>query len=102
MAQPSSTSPQLFAGIICAGHKEAAIEVPFDPHLLWGMVAERIAPGRRGYRVAAVVNDVAFDSFVVARSRRFRLLLDNECLERIGLQLGERADVSLAPSAIRA
>jgi len=40
-----------FGGTILSGHKENAIEVPFDPAALWGIKPEQLRSGRRCYRV---------------------------------------------------
>jgi hypothetical protein len=34
-----------FKGELIGGHKDAAIEVPFDPAKLWAIAATRLRPG---------------------------------------------------------
>lgn len=59
------------SGVVLAGHKEDAVEVPFDPGVKWEVAIQQIAPGRRGYRVSCRVDATRFDSFIVARSKKF-------------------------------
>ena len=66
------------SGVVQAGHKGDAVEVPFDPGAKWGVAAQQIGPGRRAYRVVCRVGATRFDSCVVARSKKFWLLLSSD------------------------
>lgn len=86
-----------FNGIAQAGHKESAIEVPFDPGAVWRIEVQSIRPGRRGYRVTAVVNGFRFSSHVVARSKKFWLLLPVRVVTGAKIRLGRIVGVKLQP-----
>ena len=73
-----------FRGVVLAGHKQNAIEVPFDPGTKWSITTQAIRAGRRGYAVRAQINGKPFDSFVVARSKKFWLLLPAEVEAKAG------------------
>ena len=57
------------------GHKEDAVEVPFDPGKRWSLAQLKLRPGRRGFPVKATLNGVEFESAIVSRSKRFWLLV---------------------------
>ena len=86
-----------FESEVLEGHKESAIEVPFDPGTAWKIAPVAIRAGRRGYPVAVTVKRVRLESFVVTRAKRFWLLLDAKALEQIGVKAGDRLTLSLAP-----
>ena len=86
------------SGVILTGHKSDAVEVPFDPGVKWGMAAQQIAPGRRGYRVACRVEALQFDSYIVARSKKFWLLLSPDVEDKLSIKAGDRVSLSLEPS----
>jgi hypothetical protein len=48
-----------FKAELRGGHKEDAIEVPFDPAKTWGMTAVPLWRGRTGHRVLATLNGVS-------------------------------------------
>jgi len=93
---------QSFSSQILAGHKGAAVEVPFDPHEAWSLALDPVRPGRRGYAVHAIFAGFAFESHVVARSRRFWLLLAEEVLRRAGVAVGDVVRVRSTPRGDRA
>jgi uncharacterized protein DUF1905 len=86
-----------FTGELLAGHKEAAIEVPFDPATRWGVPAHRLWTGRRGHAVKGRLNGVEFESVVVPRSRRFYLLVPDELQSAIGASIGDMIRATIAP-----
>jgi hypothetical protein len=86
-----------FSGTVLSGHKENAIEVPFDPGALWGIKQEQIRPGRRGYRVVGVVKGLKFSSHIVARSKKFWLLLPAAIEAGAKVGIGETVAVKLQP-----
>ena len=93
-SQPAMRS---FEAVLRSGHKQCALEVPFDPAQAWRQDARPLWPGRHGHRVHASCDGVDFDSAVVARSRRFWLLVDEEVRCLAGWQEGSRLRVTLAP-----
>lgn len=89
-----------FEAVLMSGHKQDAVELPFDPALEWNSRAVAIQPGRRGHRVAGRLNDVAFESWVVARSKRHFVLIEDEVRRRAGVAVGERVRVVLAAAGV--
>jgi len=87
-----------FKGIVVSGHKESAVEVPFDPAHEWHATAQQIRPGRRGFAVHAQVNGSAFDSFVVGRSKKFWLLLPASVEKQAAIRTGDEVAVTLHPA----
>ncbi|HET7778863.1 MAG TPA: DUF1905 domain-containing protein [Rudaea sp.] len=86
------------SGVILTGHKCDALEVPLDPGAKWDMAAQQIGPGRRGYRVACRVEALQFDSCIVARSKKFWLLLSPEIEQRLSVKAGDTVRLSLEPA----
>ena len=85
-----------FNGTIQAGHKDDAIEVPFDPTDALGAKLIAIKPGRRGFPVRAMINSIGFDSHIVARSKTFWLLLPMAIERKIGAAEGDQVSVTLS------
>ena len=88
-------SAQSFQATLLSGHKEDAVEVPFDPATQLGVSSESLEPGRRGFRVKATLNGKAFDSAVVSRSKRFWLLVPAPIAQAAGIAVGDSVQVSL-------
>jgi Domain of unknown function (DUF1905) len=86
-----------FTGQVLGGHKQAAIEVPFDPGKQWGLTAAKLWAGRRGYKVRGSFADVSFQSVVVPRAKRFWVLIDEEHLKAAGVSVGDSVSVLLEP-----
>lgn len=82
-----------------SGHKEDAVEVPFDPTVFWGIPAAPLWRGRKGHRVHATLNHIAFEGFVVARMKRFFLLVDDDIKKAAGVAVGDVVHISVAPAA---
>jgi len=89
--------PQPCRPTVLAGHKENAVEVPFDPCVLWGSKPVQIRPERRGYAVVGEVNGYRFKSHVVARSKKFWLLLQARVVAEAKTRAGETIAVKLQP-----
>jgi predicted DNA-binding protein (MmcQ/YjbR family) len=87
-----------FTAVLLEGHKGYAFEVPFDPAERWGAESVRLRAGRLGHRVAGKVNGVAFESAVVARSKKFWLLVDDDVRERAKLEIGSAAKIAIRPT----
>lgn len=86
-----------FRATLIEGHKGCAVEVPFDPAVKWDAGTESVRPGRRGHPVRARVNGVEFDSWIVKRSRRYWLLVDDAILVRAEVAVCDVLDVSVEP-----
>lgn len=94
-AAPSATA--CFRAVLQSGHKQGALEVPFDPAERWGTPAIALWPGRRGHRVHVECGTIAFDGAIVARSGRHWLLVDDETARRAGWEHGQAVDVRVSP-----
>ncbi|HVZ39425.1 MAG TPA: DUF1905 domain-containing protein [Candidatus Kapabacteria bacterium] len=87
-----------FTATLLGGHKDAALEVPFDPEQQWGLPPERLWHGRRGFRVAGRLNDRAIESVIVPRARRFWLLVDAGMQHTLDVAIGDEVRVSVRPA----
>jgi len=85
-----------FNGELLSGHKQAAVELPFDPAERW---QRRALPmrGRRGHPVIGTLNGTPFESSVVSRSRRNFVLIEDELRQTIGATIGDIVSVTLQP-----
>jgi len=86
-----------FKAEVLSGHKENAVEVPFDPTQEWNLEPQPLWRGRRGHSVRAKVNGVAFESAVVPRQKRFYLLIDAETGRAAKISEGDLVNVELQP-----
>ncbi|MEO8584563.1 MAG: VOC family protein [Acidobacteriota bacterium] len=87
----------IFTATLLTGHKGTALPVPFDPAAHWNARPVRLRPGRRGYIVHGTLNGRAFESAVVARSRRFFVLVSQQIQDELRLSIGTTVKVSLSP-----
>jgi hypothetical protein len=78
-----------FSAELLAGHKDAALEVPFDPSEVWRAEAKSLWKGRRGYEVTAIVNGVSFESCIVPRQKKFFMLVSADVIKEIGIAIGD-------------
>jgi len=90
-------SEERFKGEVLTGHKEPAVEVPFDPELVWGISQKPIRPGRRGYAVRGSLNGFEFESCIVSRMNKFYLLVDDQPRRAAGVLVGDIVNVTLEP-----
>ena len=88
-----------FTGELLSGHKQDALEVPFDPAAEWKIQPQPLWRGRRGFKVNASIKGVTFDSSVVPRQKRFFLLIDPEVMESAGLVVGKRIRATIEPAS---
>jgi hypothetical protein len=88
-------SAQTFEATLLSGHKEDAVEVPFDPAERLGLSRESLGPGRRGDRVKATLNRHTFESAIVARSKRFWLLVPASVVRATGVAVNDSVQISL-------
>jgi hypothetical protein len=88
-----------FKSEVLAGHKDDAIEVPFDPAATWGLPPRPIWRGRRGHAVRGTLNGFAFaECFIVPRQKKFYLLLDRELRAAAGVAVGDSVTVAIEPA----
>lgn len=87
-----------FQSTLMSGHKEDAVEVPFDPGVRWSISQQPLWPGRRGYPVNATLNGAAFESAVVSRSKRFWLLVPSAVEQSTGAAVGDLATITVVPN----
>lgn len=87
-----------FTGELLSGHKQSALEVPFDPAQEWKIEPQPLWRGRRGFPVKARVKGIAFDSSIVPRQKRFFLLIDPVIVETTGLVAGSRIRATVEPA----
>lgn len=92
-------SRKRFKGELLAGHKEHAVEVPFDPAAEWGVQPKPLWRGRRGHAVKATVNGFSFESSIVPRQKKFYLLIDAEAAKAAGVSSGGIVEVVVKPLA---
>jgi len=88
-----------FKAEVLSGHKEDALEVPFDPAQEWGIPAKPLWRGRRGHAVSATVNGFSFAGSIVPRQKRFFLLIDAEARTAARVSAGLIVQVALEPYA---
>jgi hypothetical protein len=53
---------KIFSGELLSGHKQDAVEVPFDPAREWKLQSQRLRRGRWGFPIKATINGRAFES----------------------------------------
>jgi hypothetical protein len=88
-----------FKADVLSGHKEDAVEVPFDPAQEWGIPPKPLWRGRRGHLVNATVNGFSFESSIVPRQKKFYLLIDAEAAKATGVSDGGILEVTVEPYA---
>jgi hypothetical protein len=86
-----------FTAELLAGHKEDALQLPFDPEEVWQIPPQALWHGRRGHLVEATVNGISFESFVVPRQKKFFLLVDQEVKRLARLATGDEVSASVKP-----
>lgn len=94
---PRKTKSVPFKGRLLEGHKEDAVEVPFDPAERWSIPARALWPGRRGHSVQGTLNGKTFESYVVGRSRRFYVLVTDRLRKSANLSVGDAVEIVLEP-----
>jgi uncharacterized protein DUF1905 len=82
---------------VLAGHKEHALEVPFDPSLIWNLDPKPLWRGRRGFEVECKLKGLAFESFIVPRQKKFFMLVDDAVMKSADLRIGELVKVVVGP-----
>jgi Domain of unknown function (DUF1905) len=88
-----------FKAAVLSGHKEDAVEVPFDPVKEWGIAPKPLWRGRRGHFVSATINGFSFESAIVPRQKKFYMLIDAEAAKSAGVSEGRVVEVAVEPRA---
>ena len=87
-----------FQAEIQAGHKDDAVEVPFDPAEAWGLPPQPLWRGRRGHVVQGTLNGAPFEeSFIVPRQKRFFMVLDRDLQQAAGVAEGDSVRIVVEP-----
>lgn len=86
-----------FKAEILSGHKDNAVEVPFDPASEWKIDPKPLWRGRRGHFVLARIKGISFESAVVPRQKRFYLLVDADTSRAGKLSEGDVVSVEVQP-----
>jgi hypothetical protein len=88
-----------FKAELLSGHKDHAVQVPFDPATEWNLSPKPLWRGRRGHSVNATVNGFSFESSIVPRQKKFYLLIDTEAAKAAGVSEGAIVEVDVEPYA---
>jgi hypothetical protein len=91
------TRKKKFKAKVLSGHKDNAVEVPFDPAAEWGVDSKPLWRGRRGHSVNVTVNGLRFEGFIVPRQKKFFLLIDGETGKSAGISEGSVIEVMVEP-----
>lgn len=86
-----------FRAEVLSGHKEDAVEVPFDPAKEWGIPPKPLWRGRRGHFVNVTINGFSFEGSIVPRQKKFYLLIDTEAEKAAGVYEGVVVQVEVEP-----
>ena len=89
---------QTFKAAVMSGHKDSAVEVPFNPAEVWGIEPGPLWRGRRGHNVKGKLNGHAFASCIVPRQKRFYLIVDKDIERATGVAEGDLVKVVVEPS----
>jgi hypothetical protein len=84
-----------FKAELLSGHKESAVEVPFDPEKEWGIPPQKLWSGRHGHPVTARVKGIFFASSIIPREKKFYLLIDAETQRAARIVAGNVIEVSV-------
>lgn len=88
-----------FTAEILTGHKDNAVEVPFNPAEVWGLSPQPIWRGRRGHAVSGTLNGFRFDEgFIVPRAKKFFLIIDKDMSSAAGVGVGDKVRISVVPT----
>lgn len=91
-----------FKAELQGGHKDNAVEVPFDPAETWGIAAVPLWRGRRGHPVQATLNGVSFETFIVPRQQTFFMLVDKDIKKQAGVAAGDVVELTVGVLAKQA
>ena len=86
-----------FKAELLSGHKDHAVQVPFDPSVEWNLHPRPLWRGRRGFPVSATIDGVSFESSIVPRQKKFYLIIDAEAKITARVEPGALVQVTLEP-----
>ena len=87
-----------FTAEVQSGHKDDAVEVPFDPTATWGQPPRPIWRGRRGHSVSGTLNGFPFEeSFIVPRAKKFFMVIDKDMERAAGVSVGDSVHLIVEP-----
>ena len=87
-----------FQAEIQFGHKDDAVEVPFDPVEAWGVPPQPLWRGRRGHAVQGTLNGCPFEeSFIVPRQKKFFMVIDRDLKQAAGVAAGDSVKLIIEP-----
>ena len=86
-----------FKAELLPGHKVGAVEVPFDPAKQWAIPPKQLWRGRHGHSVQADLNGACFETFIVPRSRKFFMLVNDELQQAAGISVGDVVSITVEP-----
>jgi hypothetical protein len=78
-----------FDSVLSSGHKQDAVELPFDPAVRWNSKPVSVGPGRRGHRVTGTLNGIAFESCVLTRMKHHYVVIEAPLRLRAGIEIGD-------------
>jgi len=86
-----------FKAQLLSGHKDHAVEVPFDPSVEWRVEPRSLWRGRRGFPVRGRIGRTSFESAIVPRQKKFYLLINRDTQRSTGLTEGSHAVITIEP-----
>jgi hypothetical protein len=93
----ASIRKKKFKAEVLGGHKDNAVEVPFDPVTEWKIDPRPLWRGRRGHPVVAKINGVEFESAIVPRQKKLYLLIDTDTGKAARVSAGAMVQVEVIP-----
>ena len=93
----ASIRKKRFKAEVLDGHKDNAVEVPFDPAKEWKIEPRPLWRGRRGHQVVAKINGVEFESAIVPRQKKLYLLIDADSGKAARVSAGAVVQVEVSP-----
>jgi hypothetical protein len=88
-----------FKAELLSGHKDHAVQVPFDPAIEWNIEPKPLWRGPRGHAVNATVNGFSFESSIVPRQKKFYLLINAEAKKAARIHEGAVIQITIEPYA---
>ena len=98
-SQKNNLTRKQFKAEVLSGHKDNAVEVPFDPTAVWGVAPKPLWRGRRGHEVQGRLNGFAFESCIVPRQKRFFMIIDEDIKKGAKISVGDIVTATVKPLA---
>ena len=96
-SQNSNMKRKRFRAEVLSGHKDNAVEVPFDPTDVWGVAPKQLWRGRRGHEVQGLLNGFSFESCIVPRQKRFFMIIDEDIKKGAKISVGDVVTATVKP-----